>query len=256
MTALGVSTLIFGAICLWVRPSPSRVSGKGRPAVGLGPVGFVLVVFVAWLVRSLVLPLVALQVGLLGGVLVRRVRSRQVQKQFDVELVTFVEDLSQQLRSGGALASAFLSTLPRYATVEARLEPVVTAALAGVRLEQALDEVARRETHVGLRLLVASVSVLTSRGGSASTSLERLAHTLRDAAAARDEAWAQASQVLASAVVLAALPLIFAGSYAVIEPDIVDFYLRTPLGAVCLVAMLGLITIGALWIDRVIGSVR
>lgn len=256
MTTLVVLVLASTALGFWMRPSPSREPISLRPVVGLGPVAFVLVVAIGWMVRSFVLPVAVLQTWALCMVMIGRTRRRRAQKQFDDQLVTFVEELSQQLRSGGALASAFLSTLTRHAAVEARLEPVTAAALTGVRLEQALEEEAQRQTDAGLRLLAASVSVLTSSGGPASTSLERLVHTLRDTASSRDEAWAQASQVLASAVVLAALPLIFAGGYALIEPEVVHFYLRTPLGGICLVAMLGLITIGALWIDLLIGSVR
>lgn len=272
-TAASSAVLLAGLLMaygLWQRPAPSRGAADrqtAHPAV----VGFPLLILGAWWFESVVLLVAVPFVASMVVTVAARVRRRLTREQLDAAVVTFTEDLSQQLRSGGALTSSFLSTLDEHPIVGDRLKPVIAAASAGVRLELALDQTltldrnpvvgawppakhSRRTEHPdSLRLLAAAVAVLTQNGGPAAPSLERLTETMRANLAARAEARVQASQAIASATVLAALPIMFVVVYAVIDHDVIDFYFHTLFGGICLFLMLGLTATSILWIEVVVG---
>lgn len=272
-TAVNSALLLVGlmaAFWLWQRPAPSRGSADHRPAHP-ALVGLPLLVLSAWWSESVVLLVVVPLVAWMIVGVNARVRRRLAREQLDAAVVTFTEDLSQQLRSGGALTSSFLSTIDEHPEVADRLQPVIAAASAGLRLERALDQNLGRDRNLlpdprqhvkhgqrsehpdSLRLLAAAIAVLTQNGGPAAPSLERLTETMRANLAARAEARAQASQAIASATVLAALPLMFVVVYAFIDNDVVGFYFHTPFGGICLLLMLGLTAASVLWIEAVVG---
>lgn len=213
-------------------------------------------------------------VGVLGGSpavlvggpssiwVVHRVRDRRRhqrdRRRSDRSVIDLVDHLAQQLRGGRSLASAIELTINTtdaisvsHPTLDVRLRPVRQALASGERLGRALER-ADVDGLVALELLLASVRLLLENGGPAAVSLDRVGETLRLGVAARDEAASQAGQATASALLLAALPLVFAVLIALAEPAVAELYLTSWTGAACIVSAGALSYWSWWWIDRVV----
>lgn len=182
----------------------------------------------------------------------RRIRRRRHRWQLEDELVEFVDDLAQELRSGGALSPSFPSVARRHPEVAEHLDTVLQSIAGGTRLDVALDDHSGAGATESVRLLAISVSVLVSVGGVAAPAMERLADTVRAERAQRAEVENQSSQAMASAVVLSVLPMVFVAGVVLVESAAIDFYLRSLAGGFCLVAMAVLLIVGWVWIEALV----
>ena len=175
---------------------------------------------IAMVLNSPVVALAGLVVWWVLPSAVRRHRERAEQALLDVELIAVVDELSQQVRSGSTLGASFLSVVAKRPRARRALGGVAAGLAGGRRLSAALDQLS--PTHVGpdetVRLLSASLAVVSKSGGPVAPALERLADTLRARRAATTEATTQASQAVASAVLLAVLPVMFVLVLVVVAP--------------------------------------
>lgn len=179
-----------------------------------------------------------------------------------------VDALIQQLKGGRSLSQSVRTAIELRLVGPGALFPTTLPALtrlragldAGAGLEVALGRAAgwlpgrptRGSGDDGLRLTFATLAVLVQRGGPALPALERLDDTLRSAHWLEQEARVQAAQATTSAITLAALPVVFAGGLAVLEPDLARFYCFEPFGAACLVVSGLLSYLSWWWMHRII----
>jgi tight adherence protein B len=126
----------------------------------------------------------------------------------------------------------------------------VRAAERGVPLVDAIDTWSSTISGDGVRLAGAALALSAELGGAAARSLDGVAATLRDRNAVRREVRALSSQARASAVVIGVAPLGFAVLAAAVDPQTIEFLLRTPAGVSCLVLGVVLDGLGAAWMHR------
>lgn len=184
----------------------------------------------------------------------RRHRERAELALVESDLIAVVDQLSQQVRSGSTLGASFLAAVSERPRAHRELRSVTAGVAAGRRLTDALDELPRPRAHPGesVRLLAASLAILSKSGGPVAPALERLAETLRARRAATAEATTQASQAVASAALLAALPVMFVVFLSIVEPAARSFYLTDVGGGLCAAAMLLCLIAGWFWTERAI----
>lgn len=180
--------------------------------------------------------------------------ARRVERDRQAALGELIDVMGQRVRSGSSLHGAVLAALadPAVESLGEELGPVASAVAGGRSLDRALYDLGDRTELAELSLLATSVGVLVEHGGPAGPAIERLGELVRSIDAARLDSVAQASQATASAVVMAALPAVFAVVVALVDGRMAAFYLRSPLGAVCVGAAASLSTIGWLWMERLI----
>lgn len=170
--------------------------------------------------------------------------SLDVQRRLDLrrgrnEVIELVDQVIQRLKTGSSLSSA-----------------VAACGLDDLVIEQAVPSSSTVEAHPEHRLLATTLLVLTTRGGSALPSLERLSDTLRSSAALAMETDTQAGQATASAMALAALPGLFIVALAAAQQSLRQFYLFEVAGTACLLGAAVLSYAGWSVMQRVIESVR
>lgn len=265
--ALGLSSLMFAVVALGLAPRRQLIVDRGvvaMPATVVKPVALgggavtVAAVGVAVWLRSPTIVLVGPWLAWFGWRQRRASQRRASQRQLQSQLIDVVDATILQLRSGQPLPVAFQRSLddPALARIGESVRPFVDLVRSGARFDEAIDLVARLSSDRGLRLLAATVSTLSVHGGPAVASLERLNDTLRARRSAHQEGRAQAAQAMASAAVMASLPVVFGGVVAIIEPALASFYLRHPLGTICVAVSAALTSLGWLWMERVIGAER
>ncbi len=267
LVALGLSIGMAIAVLLAAdRRASVGLRGSGKAAdppdvhastLALGSGGLLVVGLALWL-RSPTVGLLGPWLGWWGWRQRQLMNERADRRRLQSEVIEAVDATIMQLRSGQPLAVAFQRSLDDEAVahVASSLRPSLSRAKGGAPLAVALDEVADDAGSSCLRLVAATVATLSLNGGAAVASLERLNDTLRARRAAMHESRAQASQATASAAVMGSLPVVFGSVVAIIEPALANFYLRHPIGVVCVLVSAALTSVGWLWMERVIEAER
>lgn len=223
----------------------------GRLGLGVATaVGVVGVATGRWVVAVGVALVAAAVVGALGD---RRRRHERDRREAAVHSV--VERVEAEVRAGSALTPAVRRALADVHGLHPHLDLLGQRLAVGRPLVDALSEpVADATADEVSSLVVTTLVVVAERGGRSDAALSRLTDALLARSVARAEAHAAAAQVRASAAVLVALPVVFAGVAATVDGDVRRIYLASPAGAVC-VALAGALDLLAWrWMHRIVAA--
>ena len=227
--------------------------GDGAAAVRLVRVvgiGVPVLAVLAGGVRLAVLAVLALA-GTGAGV--RRAAPRRRVATYERELPEVLEAVARQLRAGGSLAQAVGAARPPMPTCSSLPEDwrrmVDLSSTRGI--VPALDDWAARAgaAQPSVRLAAAALAMAAETGGSPARAVDGVASTLRSRLAVADEVRALSSQARASALVIAAAPLVFGLAAGVTDARTTAFF-ASPLGVPVLAAGVGLDAVGAWWMSR------
>lgn len=193
--------------------------------------------------------------GLLLKIQSIRLPRRGSKQAFESGAAEMLEGLARSLRAGLTIPQAFDELAgdaehPAYvATKQVNLE-----LSSGTRFEDAFAALAALP---GMGSAVDAILLGAQGGGEEARALDSAAEAMRDRAAVRSEAQAQASQAKASAVVMGLAPLAFAGLTILGGGPSGAFLLGTFAGRACLIAALAMDATGLWWMRRLIdGAVR
>ena len=175
---------------------------------------------------------------------------RAVREPGAAAVAAWCDDLARELRSGTTLRQTLASVVPDDATTSACTAPLRLGLQRARPIDEALaGDVGGAHLQLAFAVIVAAAEV----GGSAAPAIDRVAATLRQRAADRDERRVQAAQARLSAHVMTAVPLVMLALLVVSDGD-VRTTLATPAGGACVVAGLTLNAIGWLWMRRIVGA--
>lgn len=239
--AVGVATWIAGGWRVTLRPR--RLAGLGAAAAVVSGLVFRL-------------PILAsagpVAIWFLAVELERRERGAGDRRRRE-GLPIAVDAMIQQLRAGSGLRVVCAAPVTVHPEVDEVLRPLVDLLGRQRPLREAVHqlqaEASRRGWH-DAQLLAATLAALVDRGGPAVPALQRLRLTLIGSVETRSRAAGQAGQARASAALLAGAPALFALVVALADADVGDFYLREPLGALCVTTALLLSQAGWHWMNR------
>lgn len=223
-------------------PEPGGLAVTVAPAVALAGA------LAGLLVMPTLTVCAAAGAGAVAG-LARATRSRAGSDQ----LVALVEDLAARVGAGGTIHQAVRARAR--ADPDAPFAAVALLVDGGVGVDEALGRWARRSRHPEAGLLADAVALAGRTGAGQAAALVRVARTLRERAALRDEVRAQAAQAIASAVLLVLAPIGFSAATVLVDPRVRRIVLGTPAGWGCVAGGILLDLAGAAWMRVVIRSV-
>ena len=259
MLSLVASSLSGAAVVCWLWPnqmsartavpiSVARVRSH-VPATAVATAGIVVLAVLSQSATVLV-------EGCLLIVLGRRERRVVLRRSLDAAavggLVSFVDQMIAELRSGASLRTAFGAAASTN-SAPAHHQALIAAEAqlrSGATLVETLARIDRQSTDVAM--VATTLEVLLRSGAPAVLALERTGDTMRDRAAARADARTQSQQAMASAAMLAFLPALFAVLAAAAEPELLDFYLHHIGGLISVVSSTLMSWLGWLWIERAV----
>lgn len=184
----------------------------------------------------------------------RRAERRSELAGKTVALSAFIDAVGAELRSGASLHGAVIASMsePQVAALDDEFRALRDAIGAGVTVDAALLALGRTTPTAELSLFATTAAVLMEHGGPVGPAIDRVGELIRSSQANDGVIRSQASQAMASASVMAALPVVFGSTLALIDPRLADFYLRSPIGTVCVVICFGLVVTGWLWMDHLV----
>lgn len=177
------------------------------------------------------------------------------------QLPSVVAGVARSVRGGCTLVDALGHAAAAVAVpgseLATDLHDVVAAVGRGWTLDDALEGWASRRRDPSVDLFVAACRLGHAGGGDLAAALDGAALSLSDRVDLEDEARSLATQARTSAAVLAALPVLGAACFALLDPSVARTLLATPAGWVCLLAGGALDALGALVMRRMVrGALR
>jgi tight adherence protein B len=161
-----------------------------------------------------------------------------------------LDEIANALRAGESLHTAVQAATDATAT----LSPVLQRVSRGDSLGDAFDHWRRSATDPSSRLAATTLMHAATLGGTDPRPIEAAADALRERAALRGEIRTQAAQARASATVLSALPPAFLAVAAMVDADVAEVVLHTPLGWACVVAGFALDGLGLWWMSHLVAG--
>ena len=210
-------------------------------------------VLVVLLANLLIAVPVGLLVGWLGPRLVLSVRATRRQRAFLDQMPDSLQLMAGALSSGFSLLQALGSVVGEGAEpMASELGRALSEARIGVPIEQALEAVADRMECEDFRWVVMAMRIQREVGGNLAGVLTTVVATLRDRARLRRQVRTLSAEGRLSAWILIALPillglyeLLFRGSY--FRP-----MYTTPLGLTLLGGTAVSMTVGAVWMNKLV----
>jgi len=168
----------------------------------------------------------------------------------DLDVAAWCDDVARAIRTGASLTSAVRDCVDHPAVAPVT-DPIVARLSRGQSLSTALRGTpADAATPVGLALAV--LRSCADVGGPAASPLERVAATLRDRNAIREEQRSQSAQAQMSARVMTLVPIGMLTLLATTDPNVRQS-IGTPAGVAAVTAGAVLNVAGWRWMQRIIG---
>lgn len=200
-----------------------------------------------------------LTAGLAAPIAALALRRGERNRRLGEGLPDFLESVSRSLRSGSSLSQAVSETIdgPPALTwpLSEELSEVRSSLAAGAPFQQVLEDWRDRRQLRAVTLAVAAMSLGAGVGGERARSIDGVAYTLREHQALHQELAVSAAQARISAVVVAALPLMFLLLADAVGGQGGEFLLGTSLGMACLLGGIVLNCAGAWWMRRIVKQV-
>lgn len=171
---------------------------------------------------------------------------------FEEQLPDVLDLIAGSLRAGWGLQQA-LGLVVEQSLPPASVEfgRVQAEARLGIPVEQALEKMARRLQSEEFRWTVAAIAVQRDVGGNLAEVLDIVAKTMRERAQTRRQIKALTAEGRLSAAVLIALPFIELVALLVINPSYMSLLFTTPVGWAMSAIAVVLMSIGVVWLNRV-----
>jgi tight adherence protein B len=171
----------------------------------------------------------------------------------DLDVAAWCDDVAREIRTGASLTTA-VRVCGDHPAVAAVTDPIVARLSRGQSLSTALRGTpADSGTAVGLALTV--LRSCADLGGPAASPLERVAATLRDRNAIREEQHSQSAQAQMSARVMTLVPIGMLALLATTDPNVREA-VGTPAGLAAVTSGALLNLAGWWWMQRIIGRAR
>lgn len=172
---------------------------------------------------------------------------------FAAQLPGTLQLLAGSLAAGYSLPQA-IDAVTRDAEnpMAAELNRTLVEARLGVPIEDALESAARRMDSVDFSWVVMAIRIQREVGGNLAEVLSGVAATMRERERLRRQVQVLSAEGRLSAVILGALPILFAAYLVIAQPQYVGLLVTTPLGVLMIVVGVVLLVAGAFWLRKVV----
>lgn len=190
--------------------------------------------------------------GLMVPQLVIRHLEQQRATRLEDQIVDGITTLSSSVRAGLNLVQAIeLLVKNSVGPIRQEFAQLHREYQMGLDLNQAMRNAANRIGSSSYRLLFTAIDMHRTRGGDMGESLDRIAESIREIHRLEGRLASLTAQGRAQARMIAVMPIILIGIYALIDPHGVTLLITDPIGRVLLLAAGSLILVGFLWIRKI-----
>ncbi|MBG6226202.1 tight adherence protein B [Arthrobacter sp. CAN_A2] len=174
-------------------------------------------------------------------------------RRFDAQLGDTLQLLTGGLRAGHSILRAIdAAATEADSPTSEEMRRIVAETSLGKDLLASLIDTSQRMKNDDFAWIAQAIQINREVGGDLADVLDQVGHTIRERAEIKGQIKALAAEGKFSAYILAALPFGIALVLTVISPGYVDPLFTKPLGWVMLGAAAVMMTIGGLWLRKII----
>jgi tight adherence protein B len=242
----------------WTQPLAASLEAAGIKAT---PADFMILVasgglialLIGYLMGGLGLGLFFALLGPIGGKLVLSFKAGKRRRAFADQLDDTLQLLAGGLRAGHSLLRAIdaVSREAESPTAE-EFARVVNETRLGRDLNEALDQTATRMGSEDFSWVAQAIGIHREVGGDLAEVLDEVGHTIRERNQIRRQVASLSAEGKMSAYVLLALPFVVLGILTLTSPSYVSKFVQSPLGFLLMGVAIVMLTIGALWLKKVV----
>lgn len=231
---------------------PGWLLGAVAPGALLGGLGVLIAsVGLTALISGAVSALGLFAVLLMGGAFFIWLRVQAMRRQIVRQLPGFLDVIVRLIVMGHSTQAAFQTAVAgTKAPLRDHMDKAMGLVKAGMDIDQALLQVARKVRIEELFLLASILGLGVRYGGRSDLLLERVAHFMRDHEEAEQELTAMSAETRFSAWILGLLPVLVGGVIVTTNGDYFARMWTDPTGQAMVVGALGLQALGALLLYR------
>ncbi|MDQ1059601.1 tight adherence protein B [Arthrobacter globiformis] len=187
------------------------------------------------------------------GHLVLGFRAGKRRAKFDEQLGDTLQLLSGSLRAGHSILRAIdAAANESQAPTSEEMRRVVTETSLGRDLLVSLNDTAERMKNEDFVWIAQGIQINREVGGNLAEVLDQVNETIRERSEIKGHIKSLAAEGKFSAYILMALPVAIVLLLLVMNPEYMNKMFTTPLGWVMVVAAIVLMTIGGLWMRKII----
>ena len=194
--------------------------------------------------------------GLVFAFPIPRVYLRYLKNQrllkFNEQLEDALLSISGSLKAGFSLSQALdeIARMNRH-PISFEFNLLTQELRLGVSFEEAFGKMSKRVGSKDFELVAIAVVTARQTGGELTNVLERLAYVIRERLRITRKVAALTAQGRLQAIIIGAMPFLLLFAMGYIAPDMVNAFLKSPLGIVILLIAIGLVVAGFLIIRKI-----
>jgi tight adherence protein B len=210
------------------------------------------VLLVSMLIRSPLLSIVGVFLGLVPFAVVNAQKKRRM-KKFEDQLPEALELMARSLRAGHAFAGGLQMVAQEFTDpIGTEFGKALAQISLGVSTEQALKNLTERVDCPDLKFLTVSVLIQRETGGNLAEILDSIGRLIRERFKLRGRIRTLSAEGRMSAGILVAIPIFVALALAVINPGYIGTLRNDPAGKILVGIALVMMIIGIFFIKRLI----
>ncbi len=200
--------------------------------------------------------LVALVAGFAGFILPRIVLTilyRKRQRQFDEQLVSGLESMSNALKAGLTLLQAMeILVKEQKPPISQEFALLLREHKLGVSLDEALENLAKRVESDDLELMVASTIITRSTGGNLTEIYDQLARMVRTRHQIEEKIKSATAQGKMQGIVVGVAPFLMALALYTLAPTMIEPFYKTNIGWIAILVMVSMEIAGMVLIKKIV----
>lgn len=174
-------------------------------------------------------------------------------RRFSERFPDAISLIASSLRAGYSLQMAIETVVEENKdVVSAEFGQVLSQVEVGQNFEEALKEILHRIDTTELRLFISGVILQRETGGNLAELLDNLEFIIRDRQQLKRELKATTAQAKLSGIIIGLLPVFVGAVIFVLDRDHMMFFVEDPVGVKFLYASFVSLTLGILWIRKVV----
>ena len=237
--------------------SPAKIARLGRLAA---LAAFFLFFIPLFSFTNAVSTLVGVALGIAAGAFTftlpaRYVRFLRVRRRlkFNEQLVTALGTMSNALRAGFSINQAFESVVETGdKPISQEFSVFLQQLRVGMSFEDALASLDRRVASDDLTLVCTSIDIARRTGGNLTEIFDRISTTIRDRMRIERRVRTLTSQGRMQGMIVSAMPFILGLAMYVMKPSVMRPFVFSLNGAACIGGVLVLVTLGWLFIRKIV----
>lgn len=206
------------------------------------------------------LVLVAVGLGLLAGLfgfkipagIVGILKQRRLRK-FNLQLVDTLMNMSNALKAGFSITQAFEAVVrDGEPPIAQEFDMFLQQTRVGVSFTEALQNLDQRVGSEDLTLVIQAIEATRKTGGNLTEIFEKIAATIRERMRIQNRIRTLTAQQRLQGFVLGAMPAIIGIALFLVDPSLMSPFLHSKGGLAVIGAVIILVTLGGLWIRKIV----